>query len=164
VGIFVDVCNLYYCLQKKYKNRKLDYGKYLEFLQTLGKTVHAIAYGAHVNNEAKPFIIKLKKLGYVPKFKTPKKIRTDTGEIFHKADWDVGMVVDIVDLLDDLDVVVLGTADGDLAPLVEWVKRHNKTVVIFGCRISSDLKACADVCIEIPASLLETRNETVKNG
>jgi len=39
-----------------------------------------------------------------------------------KGDWDLGMTVDILDLADRLDVVALGTGDGDFVDLIEYLK------------------------------------------
>lgn len=164
IGIFADVSNLYYCIGMKYPNRKLDYVAYRKYVEDLGIVKHCIAYGAQLDNEAAGFIHCLKEAGYSPKYKCPKTYKTDD-KIRRKADWDVGIAIDIVQLVLDgqLDMVLLGSADGDLCPLVEWVQSFHKiTVVVLACGISRDLRLLADKAIEIPESLLETKHVTIQ--
>ena len=152
IGYFTDVSNLYYCIRRKYGDRKLDYGKYLEYLEALGDTAVCIAYGAQVGSQAKAFIKKLHKIGYTTKYKQPKTFFEK-----RKADWDVGITVDIIAMLDRLDIVIIGSADSDLAPLVEYVQARGKEVVIFASGISKDLRSIASNSIEIFESLLEDK-------
>ena len=158
IGIFADVSNLYYCIGKKFHGKKLDYEKYYAFLADFGEISQAIAYGAQMKDEAANFIHALKKIGFTPKYKCPKT--WGKGETFNrKADWDVGMAMDMVNLIERLDMIILGTADGDLAPAVEWAIQKGVQVIVVGCGISRDLKNCATRYIEIPESLLEEKKE-----
>jgi len=152
IGFFADVSNLYYCINKKFNNKKLNYTKYMEFISDLGDIIVANAYGAQIDNEAVAFINHLKESGFAPKYKTPKTFN-DKGKIRRKADWDVGIAVDVVDNIEDIDFIVLGTADSDFKPLVDWILDQDKEVIIFACNISKDLHKAK--CIEIPESLLE---------
>jgi len=155
IGVFVDISNIYYCIGKKFDQRKLDYRRYLEFLKDMGDIQHAIAYGAQINNEARGFIHCLRQVGFEPKYKTPKDYH-NKDNFKRKADWDVGIAMDIVRLIDRLDLIILGTADGDLTPVVEWAKEKGVEVVVFACGISRELKNVATKYIEIPESMLES--------
>lgn len=74
-----------------------------------------------------------------------------------KADWDVGLAIDVVRIVDRVDQVVIGSADGDLAPLVEWVKEQGCRCIVFACNISRELRDVADEVIEIDEALLEVK-------
>lgn len=169
IGIFVDVSNLYYCIGKKFERRKLDYRKYLDFVKDLGEIQQAIAYGAQLRGEANSFLHCLKRIGFTPKYKIT-KVYHNTEGIRHKADQDVAMTIDIVNMINSMDLVILGSADGDLAPTVEWVRTRGVDVVILASGISRDLKEVATKFIEIPESLLEAAtqqeipHETSKNA
>lgn len=76
-----------------------------------------------------------------------------------KANWDVGIAIDVVRMINRLDTIVIGSADGDFAALVEWIKEQGCRCNIIACEISSDLKGVADSCIEIDESLLEVRRK-----
>lgn len=161
VGVFIDVSNLYFCIDNKFKGRKVNYQVYLDYCRDLGDILQAIVYGAELNDEAIEFKFKLKEMGFITKFKEPKIYRNRTGETKRKADWDVGIAMDIVDRIDQLDIIVLGTADGDLTPLVEWCIRKSKIVIIIASGISRELRECATKAVEIPESFLI---EGVKNA
>jgi len=154
IGIFADVSNLYYCLGKKFGGRKLNYEAYYKYVSGLGEIQRAIAYGAQEHSEAEDFISCLKIIGFETKYKTPKSYGAGDN-IKKKADWDVGIAVDIIEMADKLDMIFLGTADGDLEPVVEWSQRKGIEVIILACGISRDLRETAGTAIEIPESLLE---------
>ena len=163
IGVFVDVSNIYYCVGKKYEYRKLDYRKYLEFISDFGELVKVIAYGSQLSNEAAGFIHCLEKTGFQTKFKTVKSFNNEL-ELRRKADWDVGIAMDIVNMIDRFDMIILGSADGDLEPIVDWSIRRGVDVVILACGISRDLKERATKFIEIPESLLESPKEKVETS
>ena len=158
IGIFADVSNLYYCIRKKYRGKKLDYRKYYEFIVDFGEISQAIAYGAQIGNEAAGFIHALKAIGFQAKYKVPKQYYEDN-KTRRKADWDVGITIDVVNMAERLDIIVLGSADGDLAPLVDWCRQKGIDVIVIACGISRELKDTANEYIEIPESLLEIQNE-----
>ena len=154
--VCADISNLYYCISKKYEGRRLDYSKLLKNVSDLGEIQKSIAYGAQMGKEASAFIHCLKKLGFETKYKEP-RIFYSPGVVRRKADWDVGIAMDIVNAIDmkSVDMVVLGTADGDLSPCVEWARARGVDVVILACGISRELKKTATTFIEIPESYLE---------
>ncbi len=156
IGVFVDVSNLYYCVGKKFLKRKLDYRKYLHFVADIGEVVKAVAYGSQVGEEAKGFIYCLNETGFQTKFKAVKSYHEEAG-LRRKADWDVGIAIDIVRMIERFDMVILGTADGDLEPIVDWCMDQGVDVLVLACGISKDLKDRATSFIEIPESLLEEK-------
>jgi hypothetical protein len=48
-----------------------------------------------------------------------------------KGDWDVGIAADIIERLDRLDVVVLGSGDGDFLPVVQKAKARGVAVEVY---------------------------------
>ncbi len=158
IGVFVDVSNLYYSLKYKYKNRKLNYKKLLEFIQGYGDISKAIAYGSQMNDQAFAFIRALTHAGFETKFKEPKEyIKDDT--MTRKANWDVAIAMDMVKMSDEVTMMILASADGDMTPVVEYVQNKGIPVVVIACQISGDLTATAKQCVEIPESLLEEKKK-----
>ena len=154
IGVFCDVSNLYYCVSHRFEGRKLDYRKYLAFIQDLGDIQYAYAYGSQMKGQAHAFVAALKGAGFIPKFKSPKEIQ---GKVYkRKADWDVGIAIDMIKGMTDLDTMILGSADSDMAPAVEYVREQNVKVIVFACGVSRELHDLCDV-LEIPESLLENR-------
>ena len=152
IGIFVDLSNIYYCVKSKY-NSKVSYRKLWDFVSDLGEIKYACAYGSQIGDEAERFIKKLRRYGYQVRFKQPKEMGGR-----RKADWDVGIAIDVLAKIDqyDYDTVVLVTADGDMQYLIWELKRYVKNIIVMGTGISYELKNIDDVtCIELPESLLE---------
>ena len=154
VGIFVDVSNLYYSLKEKFNGKKLNYTKFLAFIEDgFGEVVMKVAYGAAKEGQAITFKTVLSKLGFEIKYKLPKKFIV--GLPCFKADQDVNIAMDIVKHIDSLDRIILASGDGDMVPVVEYALEHNVEVIIIASRISRELSNKATESIEIPESLLE---------
>ena len=158
IGIFIDISNLYYSVRNKYGNRKLDYKKFYDFIGNkesgVGEVTLATAYGAQLNEEAKPFINCLRAIGFQPKYKQI-KVYNNSGHVKSKGNCDIDIVVDVVKAIANLDVVVLGSADSDFLPLVKWVQDQGKSVIIIACGISKELRENCIQTIEIPESMIE---------
>lgn len=158
IALLIDVSNLYYCIGAKYKS-KLNYKALMEYIKPMGSIITARAYGSQIRGEATGFISALKNIGFECHFKTPKEYATDDpNRVRRKADWDVGIAMDMLTLAEsgECDTVILGTADGDMSPAIEACISKGVKVIVIGCGISSTLKSITNVeCIEIPRSLME---------
>jgi uncharacterized LabA/DUF88 family protein len=142
VGIFVDVQNLYYSAKHLYKS-KVNFNHILKEGAMGRRLVRAIAYV--VKTEAmteKTFFDALEKIGF--------EIKAKDLQIFYggakKADWDIGIAMDIIELAPKLDVVVLVSGDGDFEALVHHAKAAGcrVEVIAFGKSASSKIKSAAD--------------------
>lgn len=149
VSVFVDVSNQYYCINKKWPGRKLNYERYLEKAKTFGSICRAFAYGTQVDDAAAKFITALHHLGYQAKYKQVEKNAWYS--------WAVGIAMDIVRLIsnDKTDVVIIGNSDRTLAPVISWAKEHGVRVIVMACGINKDLKNTSDRWLEIDESMLE---------
>ncbi len=151
--LIVDVSNLYYTVKKNFGPRsKLIYEKYCNNIAQDATITKAIAYGADLNQEASRFKTVLHSLGFETKYKRPKIYRTlDSTKQDRKADWDVGMAMDVVRMAADFDVIVFGTADGDLAPCIEYVREFfpTKECWVYASGISRELKLVAQKWREV---------------
>lgn len=143
VGVFIDVQNMYYSARNIYGS-KVNFGNIV--VKTLGnqRLVRAIAYTVSTKSgEELPFFEALHKMGI--EVNTKELLEYDSGH--KKGDWDVGITVDIIRMLDMLDVVVIVSGDGDYVPLGEYVKNRGRIfhVASFRESTSSKLVECADV-------------------
>ena len=159
IGLFVDVSNLYHWINKKFNGRKLSYLKLLETVQGEDIVFRAFAYGLQLERESSGFITCIKHYGYDAKYKKPKTYEEDGIIKKKRTSWDVGITCDVARLVHKLDVVVIASSNGDLAPLVELVKEKGVKCIVYGCAISKELKVAADSFVEIDESLLEDRQE-----
>lgn len=137
VAVFVDVQNMYYTARHLYQS-KVNFGAILKEAVVDRKLIRAIAYAVKAQMpEEGSFFDALKKSGF--------DVKTKDLQIFldgtKKADWDVGLAMDIIKMAPALDSVILVSGDGDYIPLVEYLQNHGKSVevVAFGRSASQNL-------------------------
>jgi len=159
VGVFVDVQNMYYSAKNLY-NAKVNFGKILEDAQAGRQLIRAIAYVVKAEEPLEQtFFDALEKAGYEVKVKD---IQIFPGGV-KKADWDVGVAIDMIRLSNRLDVMVLISGDGDYVPVVEYLRNqgHRVEVMGFGRSTSNKLVSSTDEFIDMDTDhnkyLLATR-------
>lgn len=147
VGIFLDVQNLYYSAKALHKSR-VNFDEILRIATGNRNLVRAIAYVIKADvAEEKNFFEALSRIGF--------ELRAKDLQVFYggnkKGDWDVGIAMDIMRLASKLDVVVLGSGDGDFTDLLTHSKALGcKTeVVAFKKSSSSKLIEAADTFIDL---------------
>jgi uncharacterized LabA/DUF88 family protein len=142
VAVFIDVQNLYYSARNLY-GRKVDFGEILKFAVAGRKLVRAIAYVVRTKTgEEQPFFEALTKLGIEAK---ERELQEFYGGA-KKADWDVGITIDMIRICPIVDSVVLVSGDGDYIPVVEYIKSQGRQVevIAFGKSTSTKLREAAD--------------------
>lgn len=148
VGVFIDTQNLYHCARNLYKAR-VNFGAVLKDAVSSRKLVRAVAYVITTETgDEKHFFEALQKLGI--------ETKTKDLQIFaggsKKADWDVGLTVDVMKMANRLDAVIIVSGDGDFIPLVEYLKNHTGIqveIVSFGKSTSSKLREVADDFVDL---------------
>lgn len=149
IAIMIDANNLFYTLKLKH-HRKLDYSKYLEYVEHIGDVTLAEVHGVHIRGQAIDFITKLKSLGYSPRYVNV-HVRDQ-----NKIKATVRIVVDSIAQMVSYDTIVIGSNDKNLIPLLEYLKAQKKKVIILATDIPNSMKTAAYKCIEIPSSMLES--------
>jgi uncharacterized LabA/DUF88 family protein len=153
ITIFVDIQNIYYTNKEAY-GRNFDYNKFWAQATKNCKVVKAIAYGIARNDEKqKQFQNILRAIGFEVKLK-PFIQRKDGSA---KGDWDVGIVLDVMEYANQCDKIILASGDGDFDLMVERIKqKFNVEVEIYGVpSLTSDsLIKAADKFVAIDDDLL----------
>ena len=150
VGVFVDVQNLYYSARNIY-NARVKFNEVLNAAVAGRKLIRAMAYCVKADMpEEHTFFEALEKVGFEVKMK---ELQTFAGG-HQKGDWDVGIAMDIVKLMNKLDVVVLCSGDGDYIPLLEYLQMSGQftEVLAFGKSCSGKMKELADYFIDLDES------------
>jgi len=151
VGLFVDVQNMYYAARQL--NARLDFGALIEEVSRDRRMIRAIAYVVQNRDiDQSGFLAMLQQRSYEVRRKDL-KVRADGSS---KGDWDMGMALEILSLVDSLDVVVLVSGDGDFVPLVNAVKTRGPRVEVYsfpGSTAKELVEAC-DRHVAIDESLL----------
>ena len=142
IALFVYSQNLYYSARMGYA-AKVNYEKLLNLITGNRNMVKAYAYIVQPpDGDVKPFATSLERIGYIIKVKDV-RTRSDGSA---KANWDMGIALDILGTMDRVDTIVLASGDGDFVPLVDFIKMKNKRVEIFAFADNTayDLKEKAD--------------------
>lgn len=158
IGVFVDAANIELALDRL--KHRVNWKKMLDFLSEGRQLVRAVAYspvhddpGVSIETQrfAEPFLDQ----GY--RVVTKPLRRFSDGTI--KANVDIEIALDIMEMLDRLDVVVLVSGDGDFERLVEVVqsKGVRVEVVSVGSSTASNLRHAADRFVDIQAILPKVR-------
>jgi len=127
VGIFIDTENIFISLRNRNRNepipRKLRYEKILERCLN-GRSAYCARFYDIISERYPSKIIFLTAIEqHFEVFTKPLRTYPDGAT---KGDWDIGIAVDMIDFADKLDVVVLGSGDGDFVPVVKYLqqKKH----------------------------------------
>lgn len=147
VGIFIDTQNMYYSARYLFK-RKVDFKHIVEDATSGRRLIRAMAYVIRTKGEeSRPFLDALEKAG----IELREKDLIEFASGHKKGDWDVGLTIDVVRMLDMLDVVVLVSGDGDYAPLVQFCQARGRIVelISFGETTSSILTGVIDKHIDM---------------
>ncbi len=150
VGVFVDVQNLYYSARNIY-NARVNFNEILATAVGGRRLIRAIAYVVKADMpEEHTFFEALEKAGFEVK---AKDLQTFAGG-HQKGDWDVGIAMDIIKLMNKLDVVVLCSGDGDFVPLLEYLQMTGQLTetVAFGKSCSSKIKELTDNFVDLDES------------
>ncbi|MFA5945773.1 MAG: NYN domain-containing protein [Patescibacteria group bacterium] len=153
VGVFIDVQNMYYSARNIYGS-KVNFGNIVKVAAGDQKLIRAVAYTISTKTgDELPFFEALHKSGI--EVNTKELLEYDSGH--KKGDWDVGITVDIIRMLDTVDVVVIVSGDGDYIPLGEYIKNRGRIfhVVSFRESTSSKLVEAADIYTNLSDNLGE---------
>jgi len=150
VAVLIDVQNLYHSAKNLYRS-KVNFREVLKTAVGQRVLIRAFAYVVRTKTgEEKPFFEAISKLGIETRVR-------DLQEFYgglKKADWDVGITVDAIRIAPSVDVIVLGSGDGDFLQLVDYLKNQGKRVevIAFSKSASSKLKESADEFIDLEES------------
>ena len=123
VGIFVDVQNIYYTCRQAY-NGNFDYNQFWAQATREREIICAYAYATDRGDEKQSqFQNILRAIGFSVKLKPMLKRLDGTA----KADWDVGIALDIFEEAQRCDTIVLASGDGDFDILLERIKQRFDT-------------------------------------
>lgn len=153
IAIFVDVQNIYYTTRDAY-GKQFNYRKFWKRISEQGEIVSAIAYATDRNIDSQiKFQDALRHIGFEVKLR-PYITRNDGSA---KADWDVGITIDVLDIAPSVDNVILLSGDGDFDMLLDKIKSvHKVKTEVYGVPTltAGSLKDSADVYYRIEAEML----------
>jgi len=129
ISIFVDVQNIYYTCRQAYQ-ASFDYNKFWAEVTSGREVVSAVAYATD-RGDAKQVQFQniLRAIGFTVKLKPMLNRHDGTA----KADWDVGIALDVFEAAQHCDTVILASGDGDFDILLQRIKqRFNTDAEVYG--------------------------------
>jgi uncharacterized LabA/DUF88 family protein len=158
VGIFVDTANIELACDRL--RVRFDWAKILAMLTKDRQLVRAIAYAPvhddpNVSPETQRFAEPFLGKGYKVVTKALKRFSDGTV----KANVDIELALDIMEMADRLDVVCLVSGDGDFVRLVEVLQGRGirVEVVSVGSSTAGNLRLAADEYIDLQSRVRELR-------
>ena len=136
ISIFVDVQNIYYTCRQAYQGN-FDYNKFWADVTRDREVVNAFAYATDRGDEKQAqFQNILRAIGFTVKLK-PMLQRADGTA---KADWDVGIALDVYEAAESCDTVALASGDGDFGILLQRIRqRFDTSAEVYGVpRLTSE--------------------------
>lgn len=157
VAAFIDGPNLYSASRSA--DFDIDFKNLNSLLRREGRLIRAYYYTALPEGEeyspAKPLADWLGYNGYSVVTKPLKEHTDDEGRKRVKGNMNVEMAVDALEIANNVDHMIFFSGDGELAPLVEAVKRKGIRVTVISSKdgsqsmISDDLRRRADNFIDL---------------
>ena len=133
VAVFIDGANLFYT--QKSLGWNIDFVKLRQQFEVFGDIVFNTYYtgeSAPPDTKEANFQTFLMNNGYALETKTIKEIMDDeTGEIIRKANLDIEIVLDMVNQVENYDIAILVSGDGDFLRALQILKARGKRVLVF---------------------------------
>lgn len=132
VAVFVDGANFFY-MQKDQLNWWIDPRLLLDFIKKKGEIVDAFYYiGKGVPPEARQesYLTALTHIGYSLVTKDLKTTLQTDGSLKQKANLDVEIVLDMFNTIDNYDMAVLVSGDGDFERALSQLKSRGKKFLV----------------------------------
>ncbi len=136
VALFVDTQNLYYAARDGY-DASVDYQRLLDLALRGRELASATAYVVEREGDSTAFgfVTKLSALGFRVRRRSVRVHRTDEGGgTVMEGDWDMGIAADMVRSLPYVEVLVLGSGDGDFVPMLELAQQRGARVEVLAFR------------------------------
>jgi hypothetical protein len=149
-AILLDSTNLFFCINKAFESRRLNYAKVLEHVtkEIDAEIIRKNIYGMLTSPSISNFIAAVEFIGYSTTFKKPPRN-------MEKASNTPAICVDAMVMVDRMSDIVLGTTDPSIVPLIEHLKSRGIVTRVFGCGIPMEVKKVADSSHEIWEELLD---------
>lgn len=162
VGVFVDVQNMFYAAKHLY-NSKLNFSRLLESIARDRPLTRAIAYVVQTPEiDQSNFLAMLRSNGYEIRAKDLKQ-RPDGSA---KGDWDMGLALDALSMVDRLDVVAIVSGDGDFVELVNYLKARGVRVEVYSFPYSTaeELRHSATEYFQMGTEMVINPQPRIPNG
>lgn len=155
LGLFVDLKNLYYHVNKKWPGKRVNYA----YLRTVaedhfvnGELIRSMAFGTEIKNEATAFRTYLESCGYEVLYRRAKYL--DCNGVYQRSSWDAGIATSIAVMAPHLDGIVLASSNEDFVPVLEYCHYQGLLTFVLACGVTSNLIHASSAHLEINDGIL----------
>lgn len=148
VAVFVDGSNLFY-MQKGVLGWFIDLEKLLFHIEEeyghIEDAYYYVSQAGPSEAKQKSFLESIPSMGYSLYTKTVKEIREEDGSIRYKANLDIEIVLDMFNTIDNYDMAVLVSGDGDFDRALQLLRARGKRFKVIstkGC-VAKELRSTA---------------------
>ena len=152
ISIFVDGANVFYA--QRDNHFVINWEAMLKHFSSMGSLYETFYYiGEHIPPQARAekYLKLLKHLKFIVRTKRIKTIIQDDGSKKQKANLDIEIAMDMFNTIDNYDIAVLFSGDGDFERAIELVRARGKEIYVVSTDsyIASELKNAAGVASRI---------------
>ncbi|MBN1307208.1 MAG: NYN domain-containing protein [Chitinispirillaceae bacterium] len=146
ISIFVDGANVFYA--QRDNHFLIDWEKMLAHFSQIGELYETFYYiGEHIPPEARTekYLKLLRHIGFIVRTKRIKTIIQDDGTKKQKANLDIEIAMDLFNTIENYNVAVLFSGDGDFERAIELVRARGKEIYVVSTDnyIASELRNAA---------------------
>lgn len=147
-ALVVDVNNLYFSVQDKFGNRRIQMSKYVESLEKLGHTLtYKIAFSRQKPAQARAFCTLLQETGF---------------ELFFgETQIYTAMALKVADVVPTIDSLVIGSNYEEAGRILHWAKNKGKLTKCYGVKLPPRFRQFS-TCMEIEEDILDEAREEAK--
>lgn len=147
ISVFVDGANVFY-MQRDRLNWWIDFKKLIDWIGAQGEIVDAFYYiGVQIPPEGRheSFLTALNNIGYSIITKDLKTILHDDGSEVQKANLDIEIVLDMFNTIEQYDMAVLLSGDGDFERPLRLLRARGKRFLVLSTHgfIAKELRQVA---------------------
>lgn len=156
-GVFIDGLNLYHATRAL--GFEVDYRKLLDLFKDQGRLVRAFYYTAMLDDAEysplRPLVDWLDYNGYTVVRKTGKEPADQSGRRRLKANIEIELAIDVLEMTPHLDHIYLFSGDADFRRLVEQVQRQGRRVTVISTfrsqppLVADELRRQADAFVDL---------------
>jgi len=146
ISIFVDGGNVFYA--QRDTRFVINWESVLKYWTSIGQLHETYYYiGEHIPPQARTerFLRLLRHLQFIVRSKRIKTIVLDDGTTKQKANLDIEIAMDMFNTIDNYDIAVLFSGDGDFERAIELVRSRGKDIYVVSTSqyVARELRNCA---------------------
>lgn len=151
--VVLDSFSIFNHFGKKHGGGRINFEYLYNFLDGTYDLVRVFIYGVDFGEVKPAFKGMLKAVGYSTKYLVvPAEEKEECKFLNNNSQ----MFADALNYIDDFEVLVIGSHDRNLIPMVKYFQDHKKEVIVANCYVNRELREVCDNNIDFDESFIYT--------